>query len=234
MIMAPEPKTRSKTPGPSTELLLVYGGTFDPVHTGHVIIARAAADALGASRVALIPCGDPPHRDAPMASGRLRAELLALAFADDPRFHVDLRELERSGPSFMVDTLHDLRASVGPEAPLALLLGMDAARGLPSWERWEDMPALAHLVLAPRPGDPAMPGEAVERGWSETPVAEALHLRPAGLRFQLPRPLSEASATASRAALAVGQVEAADLPEAVRRRLESGGPYRQIPTSPEQ
>lgn len=221
------------TRAPAAELLLVYGGTFDPVHTGHVVIAKAAADALAASRVALIPCGDPPHRDAPMASGPLRAELLALAFAGDTRFFVDLRELERSGPSYMVDTLHDLRASLGPNAPIALLLGMDAARGLSGWERWQEMPALAHLVLVPRPGDPATPGEAVERCWAESPVADGLHQRPAGLRFQLPNPLSKASATASRAALAVGRAEAADLPDAVRLRLERDGPYHRSPTDPE-
>ena len=97
--------------------LLVYGGTFDPVHRGHVAVANAAADVTGATRVLLIPCGDPPHRDKPMASGALRAELLRLAFADDPRFVVDERELARAGPSYMVDTLADIRAELGSTAP---------------------------------------------------------------------------------------------------------------------
>jgi nicotinate-nucleotide adenylyltransferase len=206
-------------------LLLVYGGTFDPVHRGHVAVATAAADASGAEKVLLIPCGDPPHRAAPTATGALRAELLGLAFGFDARFVVDERELHRAGPSFMADTLIELRHEVGPDAPMALLLGFDAADGLPSWERWRELPALAHLILVPRPGQSAKPDLEVREAW--LPVAHPAELRsaPAGYMFCLPAAVSEASSTASRSALARGAVEIAELPPRVVQRLRRNSPY---------
>ncbi len=206
-------------------LTVVYGGTFDPVHRGHVAVAHAALAQSGAERMLLLPCGDPPHRDAPRAPGALRAELLRLAFADDPRFRIDERELRRAGPSYMVDTLASLRAELGPAAPLALLLGQDAAQGLAGWHRWRDLPALAHLLLAPRPGgDPGLP-EAVLNGWQSAAAAAALHQHPAGLYWILPQAVSDASATRSREAMARGEWRQADLPDAVRARLRRGSPY---------
>ncbi len=205
-------------------LWLVYGGTFDPVHRGHVAVADAAAAATRAERVLLVPCGDPPHRRAPLAPGALRAELLALAFPDRPQFAIDRRELDRAGPSFMVDTLASIRAEAG-DAALALVIGMDAARGLPTWHRWRELPALAHLLLVPRPGgDAELPPE-VATAWRRLDSAPALRETPAGGRWRLPEALSDASSTRSRAALARGDLADADLPEAVRERLARGSPY---------
>ncbi len=206
--------------------LLVYGGTFDPVHRGHVAVAKAAADALQAESVLLIPCGDPPHRAAPLASGALRSELLQLAFADDPRMQLDRRELRRDGPSYMVDTLAELRREHGPDASIALLLGLDAASGLPSWHRWRELPALAHLVLVPRPGGRDDPGPEVLAAWPPVDDPIALREAPAGRACTLPRALSDASSTASRRELAEGDLAAAQLPPAVAKRLAAGSPYR--------
>jgi len=213
--------------------MLVYGGTFDPVHAGHVAVARAAADATAARQVLLIPCGDPPHRGAPRAGGGLRAELLRLAFEGDPRFVVDERELRRAGPSYMVDTLADLRAEVGAAAPVALLLGQDAARGLPGWHDWTRLPTLAHLLLVPRPGGADSPGAAVEAAWPEVAEVSGLLDAPAGRRWTLPRALSDASSTRSRQALAQGDLDGADLPAAVKSRLQEGSPYLGPPTPAE-
>lgn len=210
----------------STSLLLVYGGTFDPVHQGHVTVAKAAMQACAADRVLLVPCGDPPHRDAPRGSGALRAELLRLAFADDPRFVVDERELRRPGPSYMVDTLADIRREIGAQTPLGLLLGVDAARGLTSWQRWADIPALAHLVLVPRPGDLALADRAIDGAWRRIAYVRMLQSAPAGLAFCLPEALSDASSTSSRRALARGDAASADLPPAVRSRLIDDATYR--------
>jgi nicotinate-nucleotide adenylyltransferase len=206
-------------------LLLVYGGTFDPVHNGHVAVAQAAAELSGAARVLLIPCGDPPHRQAPRASGALRAELLRLAFAGDPRFVVDERELRRPGPSYMVDTLADLRHELGAETALVLLLGLDAAVGLPQWQRWRELPALAHLLLVPRPSGLPTPGAEVAAAWQVVDAIDSLHDQPAGCAWVMPRALSDASSTASRAALARADFAAADLPEAVAQRLRQASPY---------
>ncbi len=207
-------------------VLLVYGGTFDPVHCGHVAVAKAAADVTGATHVLLIPCGDPPHRDKPLASGALRAELLRLAFANDPRFVVDERELGRVGPSFMVDTLAEIRAEIGASAPLALLVGQDAARGLPGWHAWLRLPTLAHLLVVPRAADQEALALEVTAAWRPVDDVTEFAMAPAGLVYRLPQALSAASATASRRALATGDNAHADLPSAVGQRLASSSPYR--------
>ena len=102
----------------SSGLVVWYGGTFDPVHQGHLAIARAASSAFGVA-VTLAPAADPPHRAAPGASAAQRAHMLELAVAGDRRLRVDRRELQRPGPSWTVDTLHELRAELGPDTPLA-------------------------------------------------------------------------------------------------------------------
>lgn len=129
----------------------VFGGTFDPVHVGHLRTAFELRAALGLEEVRFIPCGQPPHRAPAVAPGALRLRMLAAALAGEPGFVADDRELRRPGPSYMVDTLAELRADL-PGRPLCLLLGMDAFLGLPAWHRWEEIPALAHLVVAHRPG----------------------------------------------------------------------------------
>lgn len=205
--------------------VLVYGGTFDPVHGGHVRVAQAAADAVGAGRILLIPAGDPPHRGAPRVAGALRAQMLRLAFAGDPRCEVDERELQRQGPSYTIDTLRELRAELGAETPLVLLLGRDAANGLPSWHEPRALPALAHLLVVARPGANADEHIAIELGWRHADHAEDLRVLPAGRVYSLPQPLSAASSTAVRAILQGGTGEA-QVPAAVQAFIEAHRLYR--------
>jgi nicotinate-nucleotide adenylyltransferase len=208
--------------------LLVYGGTFDPVHDGHVAIATRAADVLGIARCLLIPAGDPPHRAAAQAPGPLRAEMLRRAFAGDPRFEVDERELRRTGPSWTVDTLGELRRECGPEVPLVLLLGADAFLGLPGWSRWRQLGELAHFAVFARPGTVL---DAERPDWPPgvaAPATEPAVLReaPAGRCVVFPAPVSALSSTALRAALGRGEVPAAGLPPAVAELIRSAGnPY---------
>lgn len=139
-------------------LRILYGGTFDPVHNGHLAVADAAARCF-ATDVWLLPAADPPHRAAPGADAIARAAMLDLAIVGHPRLRVDRRELRRAGPSYTVETLHAVRAQIGESAPLAWLLGADAFAGLPQWHRWREVFALAHLIVALRPGyalDPAV------------------------------------------------------------------------------
>lgn len=206
--------------------VLVYGGTFDPVHAGHVQVAQAAADALGAGRILLIPAGDPPHRGAPRVAGALRAQMLRLAFADDPRCEIDERELHRQGPSYTVDTLRELRAELGPDTPLVLLLGRDAANGLPSWHEPRDLPALAHLLVVARPGASADEHIAIELGWQHADRAGELRHQAAGRVYSLPQALSAASSTAVRAALQTPAGESAVLPAAVQAFIDRHRLYR--------
>lgn len=199
-------------------LALLYGGTFDPVHAGHLAVARAARAALGAD-VAFLPAADPPHRPAPGASALQRARMLDLAIVGEPGFGVDRRELARSGPSYTVDTLREFRTEAGPAAPLAWLVGADAFRGLPTWRDWTALLDLAHFVVAVRPGHglDALPPPlaAVCAGrWVDDPAA--LATRPAGTLYRLDMPLHPASATELRQRLRAGQGDGGWLAPAVR------------------
>ena len=133
-------------------MICILGGTFDPVHFGHLRPALEVQEALEIPRVHLVPCRLPPHRDLPQASPQQRLELLQLAVAKEPALAIDTRELDRSGPSYMVDTLASLRAERGQQ-PLCLALGMDALLGLESWYHWRDIAELCHLVVMQRPGE---------------------------------------------------------------------------------
>ena len=126
----------------------LYGGTFDPVHCGHLRVALEAADALGLEQVRLLPVNVPGHRAPPVASVSDRCDMLEAA-AQRPLI-VDRSEIERGGVSYTVDTLEALRAQY-PRRSLCLILGLDAYQGLPSWHRPHDILALAHIVVAMRP-----------------------------------------------------------------------------------
>lgn len=129
----------------------IYGGSFDPVHLGHLRAALEMQQAFALSEVRFIPSGQPPHRAAPDATEDLRLRMLAAATDDQPGFVVDRRELRREAPSYTVTTLESLRADY-PDAGLVLIVGMDAFLGLPQWHRWRELFELAHLVVAHRPG----------------------------------------------------------------------------------
>ncbi len=138
----------------------ILGGTFDPVHAGHLRIALELLQELPLEEVRFIPCHRPPHRSGPAASPRHRVNMLRLAIADQPGFVVDERELDRAGPSYMVDTLDSLRQAFGDKA-LCLILGMDAFVSLDTWHRWQQLIDLSHIVLACRPGADDKPAVAV-------------------------------------------------------------------------
>ena len=132
-------------------VLGVFGGTFDPIHCGHLELARELRETLGLSAIRFVPAGDPPHRSAPAASAAQRLAMVELAVANHPGLEVDAREIERTGRSFTVTTLEELRREDGRRA-LALVVGADAFLGLPTWHRWREIFGLAHLVVVARPG----------------------------------------------------------------------------------
>lgn len=129
----------------------IFGGTFDPIHYGHLRTAFEMLQALRFDEVRFIPSGDPPHRGKTYASAQLRLEMVAAATAREEHFVVDDRELRRDGPSYTVDTLASIRQEQTDTA-LGLILGMDAFLGLCSWHRWDEILDLAHIVVAHRPG----------------------------------------------------------------------------------
>lgn len=133
------------------EAIGVFGGTFDPVHFGHLRLAEEACAALGLAQVLWVPAGRPPHRAAPHASGAHRLQMVRLAIAGNPRFALDPAETESGSESYTVDTLARLRRRFGPTRPLVFLLGADAFAALPAWHRWRELFQLAHLAVATRP-----------------------------------------------------------------------------------
>ena len=133
------------------EPLALFGGTFDPVHYGHLRCADEARQKLNLESMYLLPSGSPPHRGAPRASVRQRLDMLRLALPEFPQLEIDDRETLRSGPSYMVDTLAELKAEF-PQRPLLLLIGQDAANQLHGWFHWQELFELAHIVILTRPG----------------------------------------------------------------------------------
>ena len=129
----------------------VFGGTFDPIHYGHLRTAFEMLQALRFESVRFVPCGDPPHRGETYASARDRLAMVHVAVEGQPGFVLDDREVQRDGPSYSIDTLTALRSEL-PGRSLGLILGMDAFLGLPRWHRWREILDVAHIVVAHRPG----------------------------------------------------------------------------------
>ena len=128
----------------------IFGGTFDPVHFGHLRAAQEARDRLALDDFRLMPAGNPPHRSLTFASGDHRLAMLELGIAGQPGFTVDAREVRRDGFSYMCDTLAEIRVEEG-ERPLLLMIGQDAANALDGWHRWQSLFELAHIVVMRRP-----------------------------------------------------------------------------------
>ena len=194
-------------------LHVLYGGTFDPVHNGHLAIARAARDALDCD-IHMMPAADPPHRAPPGANAGDREAMLALAIDGEARLLLDRRELERGGFSWSIDTVRELRGQLGTESPIALLVGADGFIGLPTWKAWHALLDAVHFVVAERPGNPlddALPTEladAMTGRWTDS--VDELGQCPSGRVLRLRQPLQAHSAT--------------DL----RRRIASGLPWRHL------
>lgn len=196
----------------TTSTLILYGGTFDPVHEGHLAVARAVATAAG-QPVALMPAALPPHRAEPGASDRHRLAMLACAIRNQPLLRCDDRELRRHGASYTVLTLRDSIAA--GERP-ALVLGWDAFCGLPTWREPDAIVALAILIVLPRPQPTPLP-PSLQAAWAARQPLSAASLakaRPGDVLF-CTMPEHPASATAIRAALRAGEPYPIGLPPAV-------------------
>jgi len=134
------------------ESIGILGGTFDPIHYGHLRPALDVAEQLNLAQIYLIPNSIPPHRAQPQATAEQRLEMLHLAIKDCPEFVIDDRELQRQGESYTVDTLLSLRQDF-PENPLYLLIGTDAFLYIQTWHRWQELLQLAHIVVMERPDE---------------------------------------------------------------------------------
>ncbi|PRD17438.1 nicotinate-nucleotide adenylyltransferase [Pantoea coffeiphila] len=211
------------------ELHALYGGTFDPIHYGHLKPVEALAALAGLHTVTLLPNNVPPHRPQPEASPAQRIEMVRLAIADNPLFDLDLREMQRNTPSFTVDTLDELRQERGVKQPLAFIIGQDSLLTLHKWHRWQDLLSLCHLLVCQRPGYSREMTTPEQQQWLEKHLAkrpEELHQQPAGKVFLAETPLVSISATEIRDRLHQGHPDADLLPPSVSEFIAREGLYR--------
>jgi nicotinate-nucleotide adenylyltransferase len=184
----------------------ILGGTFDPIHHGHLRLALECREQLQLDEVRLVPVHTPPHREAPLATPEQRLRMAELAVRGAPGLAVDDLEIRRGGQSYTIDTLRALRASLG-ERPVCLLIGLDAFRALHRWQQWTALLDFAHLVVAQRPGaqprieDPELKPVIRRHG---TDDMARLHATPGGAIIRIKSPLLDISSTRIRAAIAAG------------------------------
>lgn len=211
-----------------TPRIAMLGGTFDPIHLGHLRSAVELREALGLDRVHLIPAHVPPHRAAPGVSGEHRLAMLDAGIGDTPGLLADDRELRRHGPSYSTDTLVSLREIYGARAGLVMAIGHDAFLKLDTWHQPERLFDLAHVVVIERPGhdDPLPPALRELVGSREVRSSRKLFAAPCGglLRLSLPSRMA-ISATCVRQRLAEGRSVRYLLPEAVERYIAMHGLY---------
>jgi nicotinate-nucleotide adenylyltransferase len=210
----------------------ILGGTFDPIHFGHLRLAEEVAQTLRLSEVRFVPSGTPPHRAAPRTPTLHRLAMVRLAASGNQLFKVDEREVRRTGPAYTFDTLTEIRAEIGASVPLVLMVGADAFLDFAAWHRWHELFGLAHVAVAHRPGFP------VER-WRDSmpqPLARehdarrmqqplAVHLAPAGGIVVIPFTALDISATAIRELVKTGGSPRYLLPDPVLDYIRSEGLY---------
>jgi nicotinate-nucleotide adenylyltransferase len=191
----------------------ILGGTFDPIHYGHLRTALEVAEHFGISDMRLIPGNVPPHRAQPVASAEQRLAMLQLALSGEACLQADPRELQREGYSYSVDTLTSFRAEVGDECPILFTLGIDAFLAFQTWHRWEAILQLTHLVVVHRPGYSLPPA-----GWYTERLRvnpQDLCHTPAGSIYFLAVTALDISATRLREALQRGKSPRYLLPDSV-------------------
>ncbi|HXX85793.1 MAG TPA: nicotinate-nucleotide adenylyltransferase [Casimicrobiaceae bacterium] len=212
----------------------ILGGTFDPIHYGHLRFAADVRAMLDLACILIIPAGDPWHRTAPVASAQARLAMVELACAEFPGLIADGREVRRPGPSYTVTTLQELH-DVDPSRPLGLLVGTDALAGLARWHRWELLLTLSHLIVAERPGvrfDAQKLSEPLRTQYERRLTTDRSRLSRtlAGAILRVPITPQPISATAIRDALARGAAGRAEvaglLPAEVLAYIDRNQLYR--------
>ena len=204
----------------------IFGGTFDPIHYGHLRSAFEMLQALDFEEVRFIPCGDPPHRGVTYATAEQRSQLVELAIEGQDGFIADDRELTRGGLSYTVDTLESLRKEF-PGRSLGLIVGMDAFLGLPGWHRWDEILDIAHIIVAHRPGWKAPDIGALGGLISDfgTHRVRDLHTATAGRVHIHAVTQLEISSTEIRDLVAAGRDPRFLMPDAVRDEILNSGIY---------
>lgn len=191
----------------------LYGGTFDPVHFGHLRTALELKNLFNLSEIRLVPCANPPHRAAPLTPAAMRLQMLQLALAGRTGLVADACEINRSGPSYTVDTLRTIRATQN-HTPILLFMGLDAFAGLENWHQWQQLFDYAHIVVITRPGYTIPTDLGVKTPRLTTHTLD-LQQTPAGCLFFQPVTPLAISATAIRTLLKNGEDPSFLLPDTV-------------------
>ena len=205
----------------------VLGGTFDPVHIGHLRGGLEVAELMQLDELRLTPNARPPHRDTPQVSALDRLAMVECAVAGVATLVVDSRELQRDTPSYTIDTLELMRADLAADDQLFLLLGWDAFCGLPTWHRWEDLLQHCHILVLQRPDADSEPPDALRNLLAARSVSDPLALKGPGgqIAFVWQTPLA-VSATQIRQLLASGKSVRYLVPDAVLAYIDAHGLYR--------
>lgn len=207
----------------------ILGGTFDPVHHGHLRLAVQLRDQLGLSSVRLVPSARPPHRETPGATPGQRAKWIRVAITDEPGLILDDRELIRPGLSYTIDTLISFRQEF-PETPLCLVTGSDVFAQLDTWHRWQELLDYCHIIKVPRPGlkhtDSSAVAEWVEGKYVDTPASLGEQLN--GFVYEAHFPLLEISGTDIRQIIARGHSPRFLLPLRIWEDIEDIGAYQPL------
>lgn len=213
-------------------MIVVFGGTFDPVHRGHENMARHAVSALSADALYFMPCALPVHKAAPGVTTQHRVEMLKLVCQSNASFHIDTRELERTTPSYSLLSIQQWR-DANPEEPIAFLLGMDSFNNLTSWYQWKTLVRLCHIVVYQRPGESFLPNQELQdyvyRCQAESP--EQLTKQTSGHCYFLAGPTVDIASSSLRSRL--GRDEATDLflSQEVLAYINQHGLYTENPKS---
>lgn len=178
-------------------LTALFGGTFDPIHEGHLKPVSALAAQLGIRHITLLPNYIPPHRPQPEANPQQRLEMVTLAIENNPLFSVDDRELHRSSPSYTLDTLEEIRAEHDPLTPLAFIIGQDSLLTFHQWYHWTELLNYCHLLVCARPGYAQYPDNPELQHWlkqHQLKDPHCLQQHPAGYIYLADTPLLDISA----------------------------------------
>jgi nicotinate-nucleotide adenylyltransferase len=205
----------------------IFGGTFNPIHNGHLRSALEVREALALEQLLLVPAAVPPLREAPSVSAQMRADMVESAIAGEPGLACDRRELLRPGPSYTYDTLAELRREHGETLSLCLVLGTDTLAQLEQWHRWRELLEVAHMVIVARPGWHSPPGGEIGDWLRQHQVTEqgALHRSPAGKVLKIELRQLPISATEIREMIGAGRSPRYLIPDTVWHYIQRTGAY---------
>ena len=213
-------------------LVGIFGGTFDPIHYGHLRVAEEVIEAVGLHKMYFIPAGVPRLRYAPIASPQHRAEIVRIAIQGNSRFILDEREIYRDGVSYSVDSLRELKQELGKKVIICFVIGADAFIKLDEWNSWRGLFNLCHFIIAARPGyvltsnHDVLPKELKEecsQRWVSS--VDSLRNTTSGLIFVVPTTMLDISATVIRARLAAGKSVRYLIPDAALNHIAASQFY---------